>query len=508
MLQLQKTFADMVRALHRMRAYTEKFLRGPEVQSFITATAACLAGPITQEVPEDLAHALKSNIFQFSGFKTHQQLAEISALLRNYDGGFKPFEQFLDDVRKIDQTYNRGYLLAEYNLAVASTQMAVKWKEWQKDSGRCNLQYRTAGDDRVRDEHAALDGITLPLDDPFWSMFLPPNGWNCRCTAVRVLKGSCPESDPRQAMDAGLAATAEPQQKIFRFNPGAQKTIFPPRHPYFKVPEKIKEIVKKTAAMAEKISEKQESPILKAENIKEVEDIFRKEFDVQCNFAGYDKNDIKLLDEYYSVLKEQCERFPAIKDKITFLGTMKGMRHALREAADQEIMRDKPYLDKADRKFIIDTKLKKIFRRLAEDKYTGAMSCYKGAYEKYGLEGIIFNSRAKKKEVLEMIKRGVESKWIPWHCDNIRYIADHEFGHFIDYVLNLCEDQEFLKIYGQYAYAVEPEKGTGENLSRYAATKKEEFIAEAWAEYCNSEKPRHIAKLVGELVIKRMNERK
>lgn len=39
--------------------------------------------------------------------------------------------------------------------------------------------YATVGDDRVRPEHARLDGLTRPKDDPIWKTIWPPNGWNC-----------------------------------------------------------------------------------------------------------------------------------------------------------------------------------------------------------------------------------------------------------------------------------------------------------------------------------------
>ena len=43
--------------------------------------------------------------------------------------------------------------------------MAVKWHDIAQDGEEYNLQYRTAGDDRVREAHARLDGVTLPPSD-------------------------------------------------------------------------------------------------------------------------------------------------------------------------------------------------------------------------------------------------------------------------------------------------------------------------------------------------------
>ena len=51
------------------------------------------------------------------------------------------------------------------------------------------LQYQTAGDDRVRPEHAAWDGTTLPVDDDWWNVHYPPCDWECRCTVIQLSQG-------------------------------------------------------------------------------------------------------------------------------------------------------------------------------------------------------------------------------------------------------------------------------------------------------------------------------
>lgn len=236
--RIATAFQKAVNHIHRNKGYKPEMLADGPVRELITATCDTLTEPLhniglRQEVPPELTAAIDENTFYFSGFKTHHELVEASRLLKGDDGNFKPFEQFRRDVEVIDSTYNRNYLQAEYNFAAAASQMAVKWKEWEQDGDDYDLQYRTAGDDRVREEHAALDGITLPPSDPFWNSYLPPNGWNCRCTTVQVRKGKYPQSDPEEAAARGAACTARPKQQIFRFNPGKQQKIFPPKHPYF-----------------------------------------------------------------------------------------------------------------------------------------------------------------------------------------------------------------------------------------------------------------------------------
>jgi len=47
-------------------------------------------------------------------------------------------------------------------------------------------KYQTVGDERVRDSHAALDGLVLPANHPFWTRHYPPWDWGCRCQVVAV----------------------------------------------------------------------------------------------------------------------------------------------------------------------------------------------------------------------------------------------------------------------------------------------------------------------------------
>lgn len=48
------------------------------------------------------------------------------------------------------------------------------------------LIYLTVGDGNVRDEHAALDGLILPVDDAFWQGHYPPWDFGCRCMVESI----------------------------------------------------------------------------------------------------------------------------------------------------------------------------------------------------------------------------------------------------------------------------------------------------------------------------------
>lgn len=234
---LQGLFDALADLIYKDGRFTVSQLRSKEARRVIAETANVLAeGVNTQlptDVPDTLRYALEENTFTFSGFKTFHAMREIGLSLVAEDGNIKPFSQFKEDVKAVNDSYNVNYLRAEYQQAVGASQMAAKWVDIERDGDRYDLQYRTAQDSRVREDHALLHGTTLPPSDAFWDKYYPPNGWGCRCTVVQVRHGKYPLSDPELAMKRGDNSTAGVKQQMFRFNPGKQMKLFPPKHPYY-----------------------------------------------------------------------------------------------------------------------------------------------------------------------------------------------------------------------------------------------------------------------------------
>lgn len=184
---------------------------------------------------EVMLRSLRENVYIFSGAKNYQMTKDISKGLATKDG-VKPFKEFLKEAKDTFETYNKTYLTAEYNSAIAQARMASIWQEIEREKHLYPmLQYVTVGDGRVRPEHAVLDGITKPVDDKFWNTYYPPNGWNCRCHTMQG--NDLPESN--------LTGVRKPNEKevpeIFRFNSGKTKQIFSPKHPYFDVAKEDKD---------------------------------------------------------------------------------------------------------------------------------------------------------------------------------------------------------------------------------------------------------------------------
>ena len=220
------------RYIYKKERFDRKMLRDAPVVAAIRETYECLRpalGHLSHTTPKVVRDALESNAFIFSGFKTYHTMREIGLSLTKDNGEIKPFAAFAQEVRAIHKRYNVRYLESEYDHAVGSALMADRW---HASAPKSILEYRTAGDSKVRPAHEALDRTRLPKGDPFWQDYFPPNGWGCRCDTIEV-PSDTPLSNPQEAWERGDTALRSNKQELFRGNPGRDLRLFPDKHPYY-----------------------------------------------------------------------------------------------------------------------------------------------------------------------------------------------------------------------------------------------------------------------------------
>ena len=233
--EVSKGFKDAMKAIFNQKgsSFSIDIMADGNVQNLIEAHAGVLDRNLQRlEMSDLMRQRLTRSNYIFSGLKTFHELNEAFPSLLDENGNKKTFERFLNDVRKIDETYNVNYLRAEYNFVQASAEMAAKWEKFMEDGDHYYLQYRTQHDDKVRPEHASLDRVTLPPSDSFWESYYPPNGWNCRCTVVQVLKRKYEPTPHDEAMSLGEEALQTDKKGIFRFNSGKEQKTVPDYNPY------------------------------------------------------------------------------------------------------------------------------------------------------------------------------------------------------------------------------------------------------------------------------------
>lgn len=127
---------------------------------------------------------------QFAG-AVERRLSE--AVYQSVAGG----EHVAQGIARIREAFDAAGITNQSPFAVETlfrTQTAVAYSagQWAANSDPAiqevlwGYEYMTVGDDRVRPNHAALDGVKMEKNDPRWAQLMPPCGYNCRCTVVEI----------------------------------------------------------------------------------------------------------------------------------------------------------------------------------------------------------------------------------------------------------------------------------------------------------------------------------
>lgn len=215
--------------------YKAKEMLGSVPEALIKAYSAKLLEALTEGMgsPEidstdyEMLAALERNVYQFSAAKSFTQMKSLTQALLDDQGALRTWTQFRAAALEINNEQVMQWLAAEYQNAIACSQMASRWMDiTSRATSLKMLRYVTAGDSRVRPAHAALNGVTLPVNHPFWLTYYPPNGWLCRCDIQQGNWEATAEKDIYYPDDKDVP-------KLFQFNPGATRMAFPPSHPYF-----------------------------------------------------------------------------------------------------------------------------------------------------------------------------------------------------------------------------------------------------------------------------------
>jgi SPP1 gp7 family putative phage head morphogenesis protein len=74
-----------------------------------------------------------------------------------------------------------------FNTNMRMSYAAGRWTAIQRvKADRPYLRYMHTASRHPRPEHLAWNGVTLPVDDPWWDTHYPPNGWGCKCSVVTL----------------------------------------------------------------------------------------------------------------------------------------------------------------------------------------------------------------------------------------------------------------------------------------------------------------------------------
>ena len=146
------------------------------------------------------------------------------------EGNLKDYDQWVKDTASINAHYNKAWLRTEYDTAVLRAQMAADWKQFEADADVLpNLKWMPTTSVTPREQHRVFwsEGLTLPIDDPFWNKHRPGDLWNCKCWLEQTdepatAKKDLPKESEMPSPMPGLGG-----------NPAKTEEIFSQDHPHF-----------------------------------------------------------------------------------------------------------------------------------------------------------------------------------------------------------------------------------------------------------------------------------
>lgn len=345
-------------------------------------------------------------------------------------------------------------------------------------------QWDASLDGRTRDSHARVDGEIRELDEKFSNgLMFPgdPSGSaaeviNCRCTS---------NTRARWALDDGELQTLKERAEYF----GIDKA------------DNFEDFKNKYLKSAEQSAKMEAQNFTPAKTIKEAEAFARDKLGLECSYKGVD---LQCANDMNAAFQRGLDYCPAIKDRLNFVGSgQERNRRFKKEMVDY-------YLDDLKNRYPGQTdawynKYAKTFANKAVGRIDGrtyafasrSVSTSPDVVKKY--TGIVVNNKwgENAEMFISALESDVKTSWHPTGCGTIASVFDHEIAHQIDYATGLRDNQAMKTLWGSLSKE-DIEKG----LSRYGASNIAEFIAEGYAEYCNSEKPIEIASKIGSIIEK------
>ncbi|KAA2242817.1 hypothetical protein F0L74_09825 [Chitinophaga agrisoli] len=186
----------------------------------------------------ELLDEMRENVYMFSGAKTYQQVKVMSELLTEGET-IMPFADFKVAARGVFDQYNVAWLRTEYDTAIGQGHCAVKWNSIMQNADVLPmLEYDAVMDQNTSDICRPLNGVRLPVNDPFWRKYAPLNHFNCRCLIRQLEDG---RSTSKSKIEGLESEVGDKMQDIFKMNPGIDRVVFSDKHPYFDVAPKDRE---------------------------------------------------------------------------------------------------------------------------------------------------------------------------------------------------------------------------------------------------------------------------
>lgn len=192
--------------------------------------------------PDEIAERMMmlnviDNLINFSVCEEYHVLKEMREASQLYDD----YDEFEDEAEFLFSNFNSRFAETENSDVYYSMAMASAWNDYDLLT---SLTFTTQGDERVRDSHRALEGLTY-LKRDFPEALIPPIDFRCRCYLTESSDAIGSSRNPLDAEEK-MAAAINP---IFSQSAVKSGRIFGLDHPYFQVQAKHYDSLKSVVSM-------------------------------------------------------------------------------------------------------------------------------------------------------------------------------------------------------------------------------------------------------------------
>lgn len=183
---------EAVDFLHQKKLLASKVFK-KELYDSALARATTIARLDSLEMTKDIYASLESAVKNGTPF--HQWKKDIMAEFERKGWVFahdKKVSRGIDGKQLADPKTGEYFgtprrLNTIYRVNTQAAYSAGRYKRMMDNAdNRPYWMYSAVGDNRTRPSHMALNGKIYRYDDPFWTTFFPPNGFNCRCTVIAL----------------------------------------------------------------------------------------------------------------------------------------------------------------------------------------------------------------------------------------------------------------------------------------------------------------------------------
>ncbi|SIR43059.1 phage putative head morphogenesis protein, SPP1 gp7 family [Rhizobium sp. RU35A] len=173
---------DAIKALFARSQSLEQSFSWRDVYADEQARAGTVAKSAGYDILSDIFEGLLKALAE--GRTSRDFASELTPLLQAKGWwGRKLVEDPATGLQRPVQLGSASRLAFIFNVNMRVSYAAGHWSSFERRKhDRPWLRYVCVLDDRTRPEHRLRHNLCLPVDHPYWDLWAPPCGWNCRCT--------------------------------------------------------------------------------------------------------------------------------------------------------------------------------------------------------------------------------------------------------------------------------------------------------------------------------------